>query len=137
VDWSDDTGAPIFSAGNGTIIHADWSSGYGRRIEIQHLNGYVTTYSHLSGFARGIQEGAKVRQGQIIGYVGNTGLSTGPHLHYEVAINGNYVDPMRIKLPQGRVLESDFLRAFERERERINGILAQGNPGRLAAQNNR
>jgi murein DD-endopeptidase MepM/ murein hydrolase activator NlpD len=134
VDWSDDTGAPIFSAGNGTIIHADWSSGYGRRIEIQHLNGYVTTYSHLSGFARGIQEGAKVRQGQIIGYVGNTGLSTGPHLHYEVAINGNYVDPMRIKLPQGRVLESDFLRAFERERERINGILAQGNPGRLAAQ---
>jgi murein DD-endopeptidase MepM/ murein hydrolase activator NlpD len=137
VDWSDDTGAPIFSAGNGTIIHADWSSGYGRRIEIQHLNGYVTTYSHLSGFARGIQEGAKVRQGQIIGYVGNTGLSTGPHLHYEVAINGNYVDPLRIKLPQGRVLESDFLRAFERERERINGILAQGNPGRLAAQNNR
>ncbi len=134
VDWADDTGSPIYAAGNGTIIHADWSSGYGRRVEIQHLNGYVTTYSHMSGFARGIQEGAKVRQGQIIGYVGNTGLSTGPHLHYEVAINGNYVDPMRIKLPQGRVLENDFLRAFERERERINGILAQGNPGRLAAQ---
>jgi murein DD-endopeptidase MepM/ murein hydrolase activator NlpD len=132
VDWSDDTGAPIFAAGNGTVIHADWSSGYGRRIEIQHLNGYVTTYSHLSGFARGIQEGQKVRQGQIIGYVGNTGLSTGPHLHYEVAINGNYVDPMRIKLPQGRVLEDQFLRAFERERERINGILAQGTPGRVA-----
>jgi murein DD-endopeptidase MepM/ murein hydrolase activator NlpD len=132
VDWSDDTGAPIFAAGNGTIVHADWSSGYGRRIEIQHLNGYVTTYSHLSGFARGIQEGTKVRQGQIIGYVGNTGLSTGPHLHYEVAINGNYVDPMRIKLPQGRVLEENFLRAFERERERINGILSQGNPGRVA-----
>ncbi len=131
VDWADDTGAPIFSAGNGTIIHADWSSGYGRRIEIQHLNGYVTTYSHLSGFARGIQEGTKVRQGQIIGYVGNTGLSTGPHLHYEVAINGNYVDPMRIKLPQGRVLEDNFLRAFERERERINGILAQGTPNRM------
>jgi murein DD-endopeptidase MepM/ murein hydrolase activator NlpD len=132
VDWSDDTGAPIFAAGNGTVIHADWSSGYGRRIEIQHLNGYVTTYSHLSGFARGIQEGQKVRQGQIIGYIGNTGLSTGPHLHYEVAINGNYVDPMRIKLPQGRVLEDQFLRAFERERERINGILAQGTPGRVA-----
>jgi murein DD-endopeptidase MepM/ murein hydrolase activator NlpD len=132
VDWSDDTGAPIFAAGNGTIIHSDWSSGYGRRIEIQHLNGYVTTYSHLSGFARGIQEGSKVRQGQIIGYVGNTGLSTGPHLHYEVAINGNYVDPMRIKLPQGRVLEDNFLRAFERERERVNGILSQGAPGRVA-----
>lgn len=132
VDWADDTGAPIYAAGNGTIIHADWSSGYGRRIEVQHLNGYVTTYSHLSGFARGIQEGTKVRQGQIIGYVGNTGLSTGPHLHYEVSINGNYVDPMRIKLPQGRVLEDNFLRAFERERERINGILAQGTPGRVA-----
>lgn len=132
VDWSDDTGTPIFAAGNGTIIHADWSSGYGRRVEIQHLNGYVTTYSHMSGFARGIQEGQKVRQGQIIGYVGNTGLSTGPHLHYEVAINGNYVDPMRIKLPQGRVLEANFLREFERERERINGILSQGNPNRLA-----
>jgi murein DD-endopeptidase MepM/ murein hydrolase activator NlpD len=131
VDWADDTGAPIFAAGNGTVIHADWSSGYGRRIEVQHLNGYVTTYSHLSGFARGIQEGQKVRQGQIIGYVGNTGLSTGPHLHYEVAINGNYVDPMRIKLPQGRVLEDNFLRAFERERERINGILAQGAPNRM------
>lgn len=132
VDWADDTGSPIYAAGNGTVIHADWSSGYGRRIEIQHLNGYVTTYSHMSGFARGIQEGQKVRQGQIIGYVGNTGLSTGPHLHYEVAINGNYVDPMRIKLPQGRVLEENFLRAFERERERINGILAQGAPGRVA-----
>jgi murein DD-endopeptidase MepM/ murein hydrolase activator NlpD len=132
VDWADDTGAPIYAAGNGTVIHADWSSGYGRRIEIQHLNGYVTTYSHLSGFARGVQEGTKVRQGQIIGFVGNTGLSTGPHLHYEVAINGNYVDPMRIKLPQGRVLEENFLRAFERERERINGILAQGAPGRVA-----
>jgi len=132
VDWADDTGSPIYAAGNGTIIHADWSSGYGRRIEIQHLNGYVTTYSHMSGFARGIQDGVKVRQGQIIGFVGNTGLSTGPHLHYEVAINGNYVDPMRIKLPQGRVLENDFLRAFERERERINGILGQGVPGRVA-----
>lgn len=132
VDWAEDTGAPIYAAGNGTIKHADWSSGYGRRVEIQHLNGYVTTYSHMSGFARGIQEGVKVRQGQIIGYVGNTGLSTGPHLHYEVAINGNYVDPMRIKLPQGRVLESEFLRAFERERERINGILSQGSPGRVA-----
>ncbi len=131
VDWADDTGAPIYAAGNGTVIHADWSSGYGRRVEIQHLNGYVTTYSHMSGFARGIQEGTKVRQGQIIGYVGNTGLSTGPHLHYEVAINGNYVDPMRIKLPQGRVLEENFLRAFERERERINGILSQGTPNRM------
>ncbi|MCW5682629.1 MAG: M23 family metallopeptidase [Xanthobacteraceae bacterium] len=136
VDWADETGTPVFAAGNGTIIHADWSSGYGRRVEIQHLNGYVTTYSHLSGFARGIQDGVKVRQGQIIGYIGNTGLSTGPHLHYEVAINGNYVDPLRIRLPQGRVLEDQFLKDFARERQRIDGILALGTPNRVAQTGN-
>jgi murein DD-endopeptidase MepM/ murein hydrolase activator NlpD len=123
VDWADDTGTPIFSAGNGTVIKAEWDSGYGRRIEIQHLNGYVTAYSHMSGFARGVQEGVKVRQGQVIGYVGNSGLSTGPHLHYEVLVNGHFVDPMRIKLPRGRVLETTMLADFEAERARIDGIL--------------
>jgi murein DD-endopeptidase MepM/ murein hydrolase activator NlpD len=128
VDWADDTGTPVFAAGNGVIVHADWTSGYGRRIEVQHLNGYMTTYSHLSGFARGIQEGVKVRQGQIIGYVGNSGLSTGPHLHYEVLINGNFVDPMRVKLPRGRVLEGAILTDFDAERTRIDGILERA-PG--------
>jgi murein DD-endopeptidase MepM/ murein hydrolase activator NlpD len=123
VDWADDTGTPIFSAGNGTVIKAEWDSGYGRRVEIQHLNGYVTAYSHMSGFARGIQEGVKVRQGQVIGYVGNSGLSTGPHLHYEVLVNGHFVDPMRIKLPRGRVLETTVLVDFEAERTRIDRIL--------------
>jgi murein DD-endopeptidase MepM/ murein hydrolase activator NlpD len=123
VDWADDTGTPIFSAGNGTVIKAEWDSGYGRRVEIQHLNGYVTAYSHMSGFAKGIQDGVKVRQGQVIGYVGNSGLSTGPHLHYEVLVNGHFVDPMRIKLPRGRVLESTVLVDFEAERARIDGIL--------------
>jgi murein DD-endopeptidase MepM/ murein hydrolase activator NlpD len=123
VDWADDVGTPVFAAGNGVIISADWKGGYGRHIEIQHLNGYVTTYSHLSGFARGIEHGAKVRQGQVIGYVGTTGLSTGPHLHYEVKINGNFVDPMRIKLPRGRELGGTILAEFERERQRIDGIL--------------
>jgi murein DD-endopeptidase MepM/ murein hydrolase activator NlpD len=123
VDWADDVGTPVFAAGNGVIISADWKGGYGRHIEIQHLNGYVTTYSHLSGFARGIEHGAKVRQGQVISYVGTTGLSTGPHLHYEVKINGNFVDPMRIKLPRGRELGGTILAEFERERQRIDGIL--------------
>jgi len=127
IDWSDTTGAPIFAAGNGTVLKAEWDrGGYGRRVEIQHLNGYVTSYSHLSGFARGIQSGSKVRQGQIIGYVGNTGLSTGPHLHYEVMINGNFVDPMRIRLPRGRELDGGLLKGFERERERIDSILERG-----------
>jgi murein DD-endopeptidase MepM/ murein hydrolase activator NlpD len=124
VDWSDEIGAPVFAAGNGVIVQADWSSGgYGRRIEIQHLNGYMTTYSHLSGFARGIEPGIKVRQGQVVGYIGSTGLSTGPHLHYEVLINGSFVDPMRIKLPRGRELDGPILNEFERERARIDGIL--------------
>jgi murein DD-endopeptidase MepM/ murein hydrolase activator NlpD len=123
VDWADDTGTPIFAAGNGTVIKAEWDTGYGRRVEIQHLNGYVTAYSHMSGFAKGIQDGVKVRQGQIIGYVGNSGLSTGPHLHYEVLVNGHFVDPMRIKLPRGRVLESTVLTDFDAERARIDGIL--------------
>jgi murein DD-endopeptidase MepM/ murein hydrolase activator NlpD len=124
VDWSDDVGTPVFAAGNGVVLSADWNSGgYGRRIEVQHLNGYVTTYSHLSGFARGIEPGIKIRQGQVIGYVGSTGLSTGPHLHYEVLINGSFVDPMRIKLPRGRELDGGILKGFEGERARIDGIL--------------
>jgi len=123
VDWSDSIGTPIYAAGNGTIIYANWKSGYGKHTEIQHANGYVTTYSHQSGFARGIREGVTVRQGQLIGYIGSTGLSTGPHLHYEVKINGNFVDPMRIKLPRGRALSGRFLADFNKERERIDALM--------------
>jgi len=123
VDWADDTGTPIFAAGNGVVIKSEWDSGYGRRVEIEHLNGYITTYSHMSAFAKGIAPGTKVRQGQIIGFIGSSGLSAGPHLHYEVKINGNYVDPMRIKLPRGRELDGPMLAEFERERQRIEGIL--------------
>ncbi len=124
VDWADAIGSPIYAAGNGTIIYANWKSGYGKHTEIQHANGYVTTYSHQSGFARGIREGVTVRQGQLIGYLGNTGLSTGPHLHYEVKINGNFVDPMRIRLPRGRALDGKFLAEFRKERERIEALLS-------------
>ncbi|QRG09543.1 peptidoglycan DD-metalloendopeptidase family protein [Xanthobacter dioxanivorans] len=123
VDWADSIGTPIYAAGNGTVIYATWKSGYGKHTEIQHANGYVTTYSHQSGFARGIREGITVRQGQLIGYIGTTGLSTGPHLHYEVKINGNFVDPMRIKLPRGRALDGRFLAEFRKERERIDALL--------------
>ena len=79
----------------------------------------------MSGFARGIKPGIRVRQGQVIGYVGSTGLSTGAHLHYEIIVNGHVVDPMRIKLPRGRVLDGPLLASFEKERERINGIMAR------------
>ncbi|MDI4666025.1 M23 family metallopeptidase [Xanthobacter autotrophicus] len=134
VDWADAIGTPIYAAGNGTIIYANWKSGYGKHTEIQHANGYVSTYSHQSGFARGIREGTTVRQGQLIGYIGTTGLSTGPHLHYEVKINGNFVDPMRIKLPRGRALDGRFLAEFKRERERIEALLSHAPvPPKVAA----
>jgi murein DD-endopeptidase MepM/ murein hydrolase activator NlpD len=125
VDWSNAIGTPILAAGNGTIIKAEFTSGYGRRVEIKHANGYVTTYSHMSGFARGVVEGARVVQGQVIGYLGQSGLATGPHLHYEVIINGNFVDPMAIKLARTREFDGKMLAAFKRERDRIDGLLAQ------------
>ena len=135
VDWAAPIGTPIFAAGNGTIIEAGWDSGYGRRVEIQHANGYVTTYNHMSGFGRGVVEGAHVVQGQTIGYLGDTGLATGPHLHYEVIINGNFVDPMAIKLARTREFDGKMLAAFKRERDRIDQLMAQSpSAAAMAAQ---
>ena len=125
VDFAAPIGTPIFAAGNGTIIQAGWSSGYGRRIEIQHANGYVTTYNHMSGFARGAAQGARVRQGQVIGYLGQTGLATGPHLHYEVLVNGHFVDPMKVKLARTREFDGRMLGLFDKERDRIDELLAK------------
>jgi murein DD-endopeptidase MepM/ murein hydrolase activator NlpD len=125
VDWSNAIGTPILAAGNGTILKAEFTSGYGRRVEIQHANGYVTTYSHMSGFARGVTPGARVTQGQVIGYLGQSGLATGPHLHYEVIVNGRFVDPMAIRLARTREFDGKMLAAFKRERDRIDGLLAQ------------
>ena len=87
-----------------------WEGGYGRYIRIRHANGYQTAYGHMSAFARNMAEGKRVRQGQVIGYVGSTGLSTGAHLHYEIIVNGRHVDPMKIRLPRGRVLEGGAAR---------------------------
>ena len=134
VDWSGPTGTPIFAAGNGTVIKAGRESGYGNRVEIQHANGYITTYNHLSGYARGLTEGQRVRQGQVVGYLGMTGLATGPHLHYEVIVNGHFVDPLRVKLARTRELDGRMSANFRRERDRIDGLLAKA-PGaaRVAA----
>ena len=125
VDWADKIGTPIIAAGDGVVIKAEWDSGYGRRVEIQHNYNFVTTYNHLSAFAAGINEGVKVRQGQVIGYLGNSGLSTGPHLHYEVMVNDNYVDPLSIKLPSNKELDRAQMAEFKRERERIDDLLKQ------------
>ena len=125
VDWAAPIGTPIYAAGNGVVIKAAWDGGYGRRVEIQHANGYVTTYNHMSGFGRGIVEGAHVVQGQTVGYLGDSGLATGPHLHYEVIINGNFVDPMAIKLPRTREFDGKMLAAFKRERDRIDQLMGE------------
>ena len=95
VDWAAPMGTPIYASGNGTIEKIGWEGGYGRYIRIRHANGYQTAYGHMSAFARNMAEGKRVRQGQVIGYVGSTGLSTGAHLHYEIIVNGRHVDPMR------------------------------------------
>ncbi|HXX08011.1 MAG TPA: M23 family metallopeptidase [Pseudolabrys sp.] len=132
VDWAADSGTPIYASGNGTIDKVGWESGYGKYIRIRHNNGYETAYGHMTAFARGMDEGTRVRQGQVIGFVGSTGLSTGSHLHYEILVNGRFVDPMRIKLPRGRVLEGAILASFEQERERLDGIMAR-KPARVAS----
>lgn len=129
VDWAAPIGTPVFAAGNGTVAEVGWDSGYGRRIEIQHANGYMTTYNHLSGFARGLKEGLNVKQGQVIGYLGQTGLATGPHLHYEVLVNGHFVDPMRVKLARTREFDGRMLADFTRERDRIDGLVARAPNG--------
>ncbi|KQZ14633.1 peptidase M24 [Mesorhizobium sp. Root554] len=125
VDWAAPIGTPIIAAGNGTIEKAGWAGGYGKQIMIRHANGYETSYNHQSAFAQGIKAGMKVRQGQVIGFLGQTGLATGPHLHYELIVNGTKVDPMRVRLPTGKVLKGDDLVAFQRERERIDDLLKQ------------
>ena len=131
VDWAAPLGTPIYASGNGVIEKVGWESGYGKYIRIRHAYGYETAYGHMTAFARAIQPGVHVRQGQIIGYVGSTGLSTGPHVHYEILVNGRFVDPLRLKLPRGRVLEGPMLASFDQQRERIDTML-QRSTARLA-----
>jgi murein DD-endopeptidase MepM/ murein hydrolase activator NlpD len=126
VDWAAPRGTPIIAAGDGIVIKAGWDKGgYGNQTLVQHPNGYVTSYNHQAAIAKGVIEGSRVRQGQIIGWVGTTGESTGPHLHYEVIVNGNKVDPQRIRLPAGKALKGDELARFEQERSRIDTLLTR------------
>lgn len=128
VDWAAPLGTPIYASGNGTVERVGWESGYGKYVRIRHANGYETAYAHMTAFARSTQVGKRVRQGQVIGYVGSTGLSTGPHLHYEILVNGRFVDPLRVKLPRGRVLDGPIQVAFDKERDRVDNILVRHSP---------
>ena len=119
-DFAAPSGTPIMASGSGTITRARWCGGGGNCVKIKHNSTYETIYAHMKNFARGIKEGRKVRQGQIIGYVGSTGLSTGPHLHYEVVVNGKKVNSQRLKLPSGKILKGDERKEFELKRIKID-----------------
>ena len=134
VDWAAPMGTPIFAAGSGTLEKVGWESGYGKYIRIKHNNGYETAYGHMTAFAKGMQAGTRVRQGQVIGFIGSTGLSTGAHCHFEIMVNGRFVDPMRVKLPRGRSLDGAVLASFDKERERLDGVMAQRGPARVAGR---
>jgi murein DD-endopeptidase MepM/ murein hydrolase activator NlpD len=125
VDLAARTGTPIYAAGDGIIKYYKWQSGYGNKVEIQHVNGYETAYGHMSRYVDGLGVGSHVRQGQIIGYVGSTGQSTGPHLHFEIMINGNLVDPLSVKLPKDNVLPQQYQAQFQQTMAQIDDLMAR------------
>jgi murein DD-endopeptidase MepM/ murein hydrolase activator NlpD len=115
VDYGAPIGTPIRAVGDGVVTFADWSGGGGRVLKIRHNSTYQTAYKHLNGFAKGVHPGAKVQQGQVIAYVGNTGLSTGPHLHFEFYQGGRFVDPLGKKFPSADPVPADYLAQFKAE----------------------
>ncbi len=124
-DFAAPTGTPIMASGSGTVTRARWCGGGGNCVKIRHNSTYETIYAHMSKFAKGVKEGRKVKQGQIIGYVGSTGMSTGPHLHYEVVVNGKKVNSQKLKLPSGKVLKGESRNEFELERIKIDLKVAE------------
>ncbi len=123
IDWAGPIGTPILAAGNGTIEEAKRKGQNGNYVRIRHANGYQSTYSHMQRFETGIEAGAKVKQGQVIGYVGMTGLTSGPHLHYEVLVNSRYVDALQIQVPRARQLIGRQHADYQKERARIDDIM--------------
>ena len=119
-DFAAPTGTPIMASGDGKVIKAGWCGGGGNCVKLKHNNTYQTVYAHMSKFGRGIKKGVRVKQGQIIGYVGSTGLSTGPHLHYEVIENGKKVNSQKLKLPSGKVLKGEERKKFEVSKIKID-----------------
>ena len=124
-DFAAPMGTPIMASGSGTVTRARWCGGGGNCVKIKHNSTYETVYAHMKNFAKGIKEGRKVSQGQIIGYVGSTGMSTGPHLHYEVIVNGKKVNSQRLKLPSGKVLKGEARKKFEIERIKMDLRIAE------------
>jgi murein DD-endopeptidase MepM/ murein hydrolase activator NlpD len=123
IDLAARTGTPIYASGDGIVQRAGWVSGYGKKVELRHVNGFETGYGHMSRIADGLAPGTRVRQGQIIGYVGSTGNSTGPHLHFEILVNGRVVDPLSVKLPRDKSLAAQYQSAFAQTIEQIRDLM--------------
>ena len=119
-DFAAPTGTPIMASGDGKVTKAGWCGGGGNCVKIKHNSKYQTVYAHMSKFGRGIKKGVRVKQGQIIGYVGSTGMSTGPHLHYEVIENGKKVNSQKLKLPSGKILKGNERKMFEIDKIKID-----------------
>jgi len=119
-DFAAPKGTPIMASGDGIVIKSSWCGGGGNCVKIKHNSTYQTVYAHMSKFGRGIKKGVRVKQGQIIGYVGSTGLSTGPHLHYEVIENGKKINSQKLKLPSGKVLKGNLRKKFEVNKIKID-----------------
>jgi murein DD-endopeptidase MepM/ murein hydrolase activator NlpD len=132
IDYVAPLGTPVVSIGDGIVTFKGWKGGYGRYIKIRHPNGYSTAYGHLSRYARGIRKGQRVRQGQVIGYVGTSGLSTGPHLHFEVMRNGRFVNFLALRIPPARSIpQRDRERFNEVKRERLMALARYANEKRI------
>lgn len=132
VDFGAPTGTPIYAAGDGTVDYAGSKGGYGNYLRLKHNNGYATAYGHVSRFAKGMRAGSKVKQGQIVAYVGSTGMSTGPHLHYEVLLKGQQVNPAGVKFKTGTILAGKELAAFRKNVDQVQAQLASVENGKLA-----
>ena len=124
-DFAAPKGTPIMASGNGIVKKAGWCGGGGNCVKIKHNSTYETVYAHMSKFARGVKKGVRVKQGQTIGYVGSTGKSTGPHLHYEVIVNGKRVNSQKLKLPSGKILKGKNRELFETNKIKLNVLKSE------------
>ena len=124
-DFAAPMGTPIMASGDGVVKKAGWCGGGGNCVKIKHNSTYQTVYAHMSKFARGIKPGVRVKQGQTIGYVGSTGKSTGPHLHYEVIVNGKKVNSQKLKLPSGKILKGKERKLFETKKIKLDVLKSE------------
>jgi murein DD-endopeptidase MepM/ murein hydrolase activator NlpD len=128
IDFGAGAGTPVVAAGDGVVVEAGYNGGYGNWVKLRHSGGWETAYAHLSRYGRGVRRGMRIAQGQVVGYVGSTGRSTGPHLHYEIWRNGARINPKAQRVPQGVVLSGADLERFRQQKARIDGLIASA-PG--------